>query len=131
MTRGRAGPWALFALTLWPVIALALAIDLLPRVFAAFVLEGDVATQEALLPTAVAIVLGSIPTLLLIVGLTVYYTRRLTRTDDVPRDQRAAWGVAFVVGAFLVFPVYWWIYLRPGRPAGRGPLGGPGADGGR
>jgi hypothetical protein len=37
------------------------------------------------------------------------------RNDGLPQDNRTLWVIILFLGNMLAFPVYWWLYLRPGR----------------
>lgn len=50
-------------------------------------------------------------TLLLMLGLGVYYVVQAARSPRVPARERALWVVLNVVGGFLAQLVYWYLYI--------------------
>jgi hypothetical protein len=55
-------------------------------------------------------------TMLVMFGLTAVYVVHAFRTDEITADKRTLWVIILFFGNMLAFPVYWWLYLRPGRP---------------
>jgi hypothetical protein len=55
-------------------------------------------------------------TMLLTFALTAVYIVHAFRNDRLPSDRRILWVIVLFMGNMFAFPVYWWIYLRPGAP---------------
>jgi hypothetical protein len=53
-------------------------------------------------------------TMLLSFGLTAVYIVHAFRNDALRQETRILWVIILFMGNMLAFPVYWWIYLRPG-----------------
>lgn len=56
-------------------------------------------------------------TMLLMFVLTAVYIVHAFRSDELPSDKRTLWVIVLFLGNMIAFPVYWWFYLRPSRPA--------------
>jgi len=57
-------------------------------------------------------------TMLVSVVLLVFYVVHLFRTDHVPRDQKALWGVALFLGSAIAMLIYWFVHVWPdARPS--------------
>jgi hypothetical protein len=52
-------------------------------------------------------------TILLIVGLTIFYIVNVFRNDRVAQDKKALWAVVLFLGNVIAFPVYWYFYIWP------------------
>lgn len=57
-------------------------------------------------------------TMLLWLGLTVFYAVHALRSPRMPGSQRVLWVLLVVVGAFFAQLVYWYLFIRsePGAP---------------
>lgn len=53
-------------------------------------------------------------TMLLSFGLTAVYIVHAFKTDRFAPDKRVLWVIILFMGNMLAFPIYWWLYLRPG-----------------
>ncbi|MHC4278212.1 MAG: hypothetical protein ACYSTI_12975 [Planctomycetota bacterium] len=51
-------------------------------------------------------------------ALLVFYVGYLLRSDEVPTDKRALWGVVLLLGNVLTMPFFWYFYIW--RPMVRG-----------
>jgi hypothetical protein len=49
-----------------------------------------------------------------VVALLGYYVPHLFRTDRVPADHKALWGVVLLLGSVVSMPVYWYLYIWQG-----------------
>jgi len=54
----------------------------------------------------------------LTVALMAFYIVHLFRTDRVSGDKKALWAVVLFLGNLLAMPVYWYLYMWPGRTEG-------------
>lgn len=55
-------------------------------------------------------------TMLLSFALTAVYVVHAFKSAQLKQDTRILWVIILFMGNMLAFPVYWWIYLRPGAP---------------
>jgi hypothetical protein len=54
-------------------------------------------------------------TMFLCFALTAIYVVHAFKTDRFPDDKRVLWVIILFMGNVLAFPIYWWLYIRPGR----------------
>ena len=58
-------------------------------------------------------------TMLVIMGLTVFYMVNVFRNERVVKDQKVLWAVVLFLGNVLAMPIYWYLYIwKDGQPAG-------------
>ena len=60
-------------------------------------------------------------TILLMFALTAVYVIHVFRSDQLPSDRRIMWVIVLLFGNIVAFPIYWWIYMRPGARGGEAP----------
>jgi hypothetical protein len=53
-------------------------------------------------------------TMLLSFGLTAVYIVHAVRNAGLRQEMRLIWIIVLFMGNMFAFPVYWWLYLRPG-----------------
>jgi hypothetical protein len=104
------GRWLLLVATL------AYMAFFLVVVGSAAIAGGGEPDDALLVPQAVLFSLH-IETMLLIGVLLVIYLRDAWRNPELEGDRRTFWAVVLFFGNVVAMPVYWRMYLRPGRPA--------------
>jgi hypothetical protein len=50
-------------------------------------------------------------TMLLVFGLIAYYIVHLFKTERIPSDKKALWGIVLFMGNIFAMPVYWYLYI--------------------
>jgi len=56
-------------------------------------------------------------TMLISMALIAVYIIHAVKSDRLTQEMRIVWILILFMGNMLAFPVYWWIYLRPGTEA--------------
>lgn len=103
--------WLLGAATFWPLLYIVFFVAI---VGAATVAGGGEPDNELLVPMPVLFGLH-LATMVLIIALMIIYIRDAYRTPEVPDDRRTFWAVVLFMGNAIAMPIYWWLYMRPGR----------------
>ena len=103
---GRPVAYLLGLLSIWPPVYFVLFLAFMGYVFAASPKHGFDAFR--------AIFLFHIGTMLLSFALIAVYLVHLFRTDQLSSDRRILWAVVLLLFGIFAFPVYWWLYVRPG-----------------
>jgi hypothetical protein len=68
-------------------------------------------------------------TILLSIGLMIFYMVNVFRNDRVNKDMKVLWAVVLFMGAIIAMPIYWYLYIwrkvssspAPRRPETLGP----------
>lgn len=89
---------ALLALTLWPILYVLAIIVAMPSFPEAYF---DVLADVHLATTVLSL------------GLYAFYVVDLFKTASVPRDMKALWGVALLIGSYVTMVVYWFKHIWP------------------
>ena len=50
-------------------------------------------------------------TMLLILGLTIFYMVNVFKNDRVDKDKKVLWAVVIFMGNMIAMPVYWYLYI--------------------
>jgi hypothetical protein len=50
-------------------------------------------------------------TMLLTIGLMIFYIVNVFRNDRVTKDMKVLWAVVLFMGAMIAMPVYWYLYI--------------------
>lgn len=50
-------------------------------------------------------------TMLLIMGLTVFYIVNVFRNNRVEKDKKVLWAVVLFMGSIIAMPIYWYLYI--------------------
>jgi hypothetical protein len=50
-------------------------------------------------------------TMLLIMGLTVFYIVNVFRNERVEKDKKVLWAVVLFMGNMIAMPIYWYLYI--------------------
>lgn len=93
-------------LSVWPVLDFFLLLGFIAYVFAVTPKQGFEAFRD--------VFLVHIATIILIFALMATYLVHLFRNDRLPSDRRILWAVVLLFFGVFAFPVYWWLYVRPG-----------------
>lgn len=93
----------LAAATIWPLIYMLLFMGLF--MFAMFLRDGGPGTLWAV------IIPVHLLTILLIMGLTVFYIVNVFRNDRVNKDMKVLWAVVLFMGSMVAMPIYWYLYI--------------------
>ena len=58
-------------------------------------------------------------TMLLMMGLTVFYIVNVFRNERVVKDMKVLWAVVIFIGSIIAMPIYWYLYIwrDPETPA--------------
>jgi hypothetical protein len=106
--------YLLGVLTVWPLIYFCLFMSFMVFSFASFGSGPGKAPSFDLFRFIFPL---HLLTMLLMFGLTAAYVVHAFRTDEIASDKRTLWMIILFFGNMLAFPVYWWLYVRPSRPA--------------
>jgi len=117
-----AGPWKpsrpvaylLGILTAWPPIYFVLFLSFMAYLFASF---GQAGQRPPRADWVMVIFPAHFLTMILMFALTAVYVVHAFRNDELASDKRTLWVIILFFGNMLAFPVYWWFYVRPKRPA--------------
>jgi predicted membrane channel-forming protein YqfA (hemolysin III family) len=93
-------------LSVWPIVYFFLFLGLIGYVFVASPQNGFDAFRY--------IFLVHIATFILMFALMATYLVHLFRDDRLPSDRRILWALVLLLFGIFAFPVYWWLYVRPG-----------------
>ncbi len=102
---------ALGVATLWPFLYIVFFIVVIGI---ATVRGGGEPDNELIIPEALLFALH-IFTMLVVVLLMVVYLVHAYRSEELVGDKKTFWVIALFMGNLLAMPVYWWMFLRPGR----------------
>src|ERR1043166_1482993 len=99
--------YLLAVLSIWPIVYFFF--------FLAFIGYMFLAPPKAGYDAFRFIFLFHIGTILLMFALMATYLVHLFRTDRLEPDRRVLWAVVILLFGVFAFPVYWWLYVRPGK----------------
>lgn len=102
----KTGKLLLGAATLWPIVYLfVFFITIFSTIF---FMPGP----EKGPPPLIAIILPlHLLTMLLIMGLTIFYIVNVFRNPRVEKDQKALWAIVIFLGNMIGMPIYWYLYV--------------------
>jgi hypothetical protein len=104
--------------TLWPPIYFALFIASMGLIFA----SANHSAKSQAFPDAFKYIFPlHCFTMLLSFALTAVYIVHAFRNSGFTQEMRILWVIILFMGNMFAFPVYWWLYLRPGAGAGSSP----------
>lgn len=92
--------------SVWPIVYFFAFLALIGYIFEASPKQGFQAFQDVF-PVHLA-------TIVLMIALMATYLVHLFRTDRLTPDRRILWAVVLLFFGMFAFPVYWWLYVRPG-----------------
>jgi len=98
------------AATLWPPVYLVLFLSVIGLSFFSIQHPGHPP------PTGVFAFIFPLHclTMILSFALTAVYIVHAVRNDRLTQEMRIIWIIILFMGNLIAFPVYWWLYLRPG-----------------
>lgn len=99
--------------TIWPFLYTLLVFVFLFS-FILF-MPRDGSSEEASFPTL--FILLHLLTMLLIIGLTVFYMVDVFRNDRVDKDKKVLWALVLFMGNVIAMPIYWYLYFWQGGEA--------------
>jgi len=96
--------------TIWPFLYMIFFFVVIFSSF--FFIPRDGSTEEGALPTLFMIIFPlHLLTMLLIMGLTVFYMVNVFRNDRVDKDKKVLWAVVLFMGNMIAMPIYWYLYI--------------------
>ena len=98
--------YLLALLSVWPIVYFFLFVVFMGYVVAVSPKEG--------FDTFRYVFLLHLATIVLIFALIAVYLVHLFRNDRLAPDRRVLWAVVLLLFGVFAFPVYWWLYVRPG-----------------
>lgn len=119
--------WALIIglVTIWPVVYMIVFMASFSFLFLRMASEP---AQDSAQDAFRYLMVAHFATMLVMIGLLVFYIVHLFKNVYVKDDRRVLWGLVLFMGAPVAMPVYWWVYLWH-IPASRAADAQPG-DGG-
>ncbi len=105
---GKSGKLLLGIATLWPIVYMFIFFIF---IFSTMFFRPDPGTGNGL-PAMFALIFGlHILTILLIMGLTVFYIVDVFRNNRVDKDKKALWAIVIFLGNLIGMPIYWYLYI--------------------
>ena len=105
---GKSGKILLGAATLWPIVYMFIFFIL---IFATVLFRPEPGEGGGA-PPMIAWIFGlHILTMLLIMGLTVFYIVDVFRNNRVEKDKKALWAIVIFLGNMIGMPIYWYLYI--------------------
>ncbi len=98
--------YLLGVISIWPPIYFVIFLAFIGYMFEASPKHGFDAFRT--------IFLFHIGTMLLMVALMATYLVHAFRDDRLTSDRRILWVIVLLLFGVFAFPVYWWLYVRPG-----------------
>jgi hypothetical protein len=104
----KSGKLFLGALTLWPIVYFFIFLIL---IFATIVFRPEPGPGGGA-PPMIAWIFGlHILTMLVTIGLTIYYIVDVFRNKRVDKDKKALWAIVIFMGNMIGMPIYWYLYI--------------------
>lgn len=96
------------AATIWPSFYLVLFFAFMVLMFLA--VGGD--PNDGTTPFLIVLMFPlHLLTMLLIMGLTIFYIVNVFRNDRVVKDMKVLWAVVIFMGNIIAMPIYWYLYI--------------------
>ncbi len=77
-----------------------------------FLMPADGSSEGGVFPNLFMIIVPlHLLTMLLIMGLTVFYMVNVFRNDRVDKDKKVLWAVVIFMGNMIAMPIYWYLYI--------------------
>jgi hypothetical protein len=95
------------ALTLWPLIYMVLFFIF---IFSTILFPPE-PTEGGFQPIFAMIFGLHLLTMLIIMGLTVFYMVDVFRNNRVDKDKKVLWAVVIFLGNMIAMPIYWYLYI--------------------
>jgi hypothetical protein len=102
------GKLFLGVVTLWP---LAYMILFFVFIFSTILFGGPGGSPGAFPPSFVIIFGLHLLTMLVIMGLTIFYMVDVFRNDRVDKDKKVLWAIVIFMGNLIAMPIYWYLYF--------------------
>ena len=100
------GKVALGAATLWPFLYMVIFFGF---IFSSILFSPGTGPG---FPAAFAVLFAlHIFTMLLIMGLSIFYIVDVFRNNRVDKDKKALWAVVIFLGNMIAMPIYWYLYI--------------------
>lgn len=100
----------LAAATIWPFFYMLLFFVFI--FFSMFYIPRADSSGEGGFPDLFMIILPlHFLTMLLIMGLTIFYIVNVFRNDQVDKDKKVLWAVVLFMGNMIAMPIYWYLYI--------------------
>jgi hypothetical protein len=104
----KSGKLLLGLATLWPLVYIFIFFIL---VFATIAFRPEPGPGGSA-PPMIAWIFGlHILTMLLIMGLTIFYIVDVFRNNRVEKDKKALWAIVIFLGNMIGMPIYWYLYI--------------------
>lgn len=110
----RPAAYLIAVLSIWPIVYFMLFMAFVAFTFATFPSKPSGSLPVALFRYIFPL---HFLTILLMFALTAVYVVHVFKSDQLPSDRRIMWVIVLLFGNIVAFPIYWWIYMRPGAPA--------------
>jgi hypothetical protein len=105
---GKTGKLLLGAVTLWPIVYMFIFFIL---IFSTILFRPEPGAGSGM-PPMIAWIFGlHILTMLLIMGLTIFYIVDVFRNNRVDKDKKALWAIVIFLGNMVGMPIYWYLYI--------------------
>lgn len=96
-------------LTVWPLAYMVLFMSfVLTMIMTAHPGRGQRSGPPGWMP---ALFIAHLGTMLLILGLTVFYAAHAYRSRRVPENRRVLWVMLNVIGSFVAQIIYWYVFI--------------------
>jgi len=113
------GKIALGAATLWPFVYLVIFFGF---IFSSILFSpGGSGSFPAMFAVLFAL---HIFTMLLIMGLSIFYIVDVFKNNRVDKDKKALWAVVIFLGNMIAMPIYWYLYIWKEAAVAGNPLPG-------
>ena len=96
----------LAVLTAWPLVYFFVFVGFLVVTVAGGLGDAEPDGMRALFALHIA-------TMLIIIGLLIFYVVHAYRSPRVPEDRRVLWTILLLFGSMVAMPIYFWLYIRP------------------
>lgn len=104
--------------TIWPLFYLLLFFVFMISMF--FIVGGD--RNDGTTSFLIVLMLPlHLLTMLLIMGLPVFYIVNVFRNDRVVKNMKVLWAVVIFFGSIIAMPIYWYLYIWRAVQAGSDP----------
>jgi hypothetical protein len=98
-----------------PVAAILGAISIWPAAyflfFIALMFSAALGQEERVGSLFPAFFVVHIVTMLVTIGLLVFYIVHLFKNEQLSGDRRVLWAIVLFMGHVIAFPVYWYLYI--------------------
>ncbi len=80
--------------------------------FSFFMMSQEDSSEGGAMPVLFMILIPlHLLTMLLIMGLTVFYMVNVFRNNRVEKDKKVLWAVVLFMGSIIAMPIYWYLYI--------------------